>query len=192
MAKNQQARIEDHDQGESQQDLANRQTAAAAAGPPKTAVDGVADGRKSLAGAVSTLQPGRLTPAESAFNRYSVIVDHGTVRDDLERTSFWQHVTKYLRPGDEVRAKCADGSYVAYLIVSAVGPKDVKMQLLNFVPLDQIAPDAFEVPTGYAIQYGGDFAKWRVLRGNVTLKENFEHRSAAQTWLGSHLQSLGR
>ena len=138
------------------------------------------------------LQSGRVKAAEGELMRWSAQADHGVTKADLERTDFWTHNAKRFRPMDEVRVACVDGSWVAYLIVTAVGPKDVKMHVLQFVNLDPVEPGALEVPSGYSVDWGGSIAKFRVKRGIDVIREGFDQRSQAVTWLGSHLQSLAR
>jgi hypothetical protein len=177
--------LEDHDPGESQADLAVRQASAPAAVQAIAATHADAASNR-------VLQPRRLTPAETAFNRWHVVVDPDVTQADLVRPSFWAHHTQHLRRDDEVTAKAADGSFRAVLIVRAVGPKDALMHVVYFAQLEAVSPDALDVPSGYTIDWAGDIAKFRVRRGKETLREKLESRAAASTWLRSHLQSMSR
>lgn len=137
-------------------------------------------------------QQARLQPAESSYQRFALLVEAGTTRADLERTSAWEHIARFFRLGDEVRVKCEDGSFIAYLLVAAVGPKDVKMHVLDFIELTPIDPTSLDIPAGYDINWRGEIAKHSVLRGATVLKDGFESRALAQRWLTAHLQSMLR
>jgi hypothetical protein len=171
---------DDGPRSETQQELAARQASAAAIrGEPKP-----------VTVAPATLQAGRVKAAEGDYNKWSVAVDHGVTREDLHRPEFWTHNAKQFRPLDEVRVACVDGSWVAYLLVTAVGPKSVKMQVESFVNLDPVEPGALEIPNGYAVDWGGSIAKFRVKRGIDVIRDGFDQRSQAVMWLGNHLQSM--
>ena len=93
---------------------------------------------------------------------------------------------------DEIRVFCEDGSFVAYLLVQLVGTRDVKVAVLASHELDKVEPEAFDIPSGYSIDWGGALAKWRVLQDGNVLKSDFHQRSHAQRWLSSHLQAMAR
>jgi hypothetical protein len=175
--------------GETQQELAERQRAAAAkAGTPET-VKALAEVRQLAA---LSLPAGRVVLAEGAFNRWSVDVEHGVGKEDLERTSFWQHHTKILKVGDELRARCVDGSWMAYLVVIGLGPRDVKMHVREFLVLDPYDPKEFSIPSEFQIHFAGSRDKWRVMRGNEVVKPGFESQSDASRWLANYLTALRR
>jgi hypothetical protein len=175
---------DDLELGESQQELAARQAKAAG-----TTVEAQADKQKI---ANLALQSERVKPAEGKFNTWHVDADHGITKADLERTSFWVHNAKLFRPRDHVHVYCVDNSFYAWLIVTGVGPKDVKMHVRCFDNLDPIEPGSMDVPLGYSIVWRGSIAKFGVLRGTDLIREGFEHRSEASRWIGSHVQSLAR
>lgn len=175
-------RIDDDYKGETQQELAERQAkAATATGQPAPA--------KVV---LLTLQSSRVRAVDGALNSWVADCDHGVTQADLERTAFWVHNARLFRARDFIHAFCVDGSFYARLLVTAVGPKDVRVHTLEFVNLDPVAPDALEVPSGYSLSWGGSIAKWRVVRGQDVLREGFEHRSQAHNWLANHLQTLAR
>lgn len=182
---------EEHDPGETQQQLAERQAAPAEQKSAPASVQAIASTHAEAA-SNRVLQPRRVVLAESVFNNWHVIVDPGVTREDLERPSFWCHHTKMLRRRDIVHVDCADGSFDAELKVRAVGPKDVLMHVRRFDVLEVVAPNALDLPSGYAINWAGDISKWRVLRGRDLIRDGFETQGHAQSWLGTHLQSLQR
>ena len=147
---------------------------------------------------VKPLTASRLQPFETKNASYVVIALHGVTPQHLLKTSFWQHHTQQLKRGDEVRVEAEDGSFVAWLYVQAVGPKDVKMQLRQSINLDPMSPEDLAIPDGHTVVFRGLISKWSVLRkddnGKFTdvLKEGFESKSAATRWLGAHVMSLSR
>lgn len=171
--------------GETQEALAARQAKVPAS------VSAIADVMKK-ARDCPALVARRVEPAEGVVNHWYAKVDPGTTCGDLENSSFWQHYTKELRPNDEVDAKCVDGSFLAKMIVVAVGPADVKMHVWAFIELDAIDPEALAVPSGYDVKWAGDLDKFRVTRGSTVVRTGFEHRSQAMKWLGGHLQGIAR
>ncbi len=173
--------------GESFEDLNKRQ--AVAAGMPASEVVDIADAPREQ---VPDLPARRMVPAEGRFMVWDATLDHGTTREDLERTSFWKHNTTRVKPFDEIRAICEDGSFVAYLIVQAIGPKDMKVHVREFVEMDKIDPNALAIPQGYKVDWGGRIAMWRARQGSDVLKEGFQTESEARRWLGSHLQVMNR
>ena len=156
---------------------------------PSAEVEDLAQVRSSD---VSDLPPRRMVPAEGRYTVWDVTLDHGTAKDDLLRTSFWRHHTQRPRPLDEIRAVCEDGSFVAYLIIQAVGPKDIKVHIREFVDMDPVQPDALQIPEGYKVDWGGRISLWRARRGNDVLKDGFQSKSEATRWLGSHIQAMAR
>lgn len=172
--------VEDNEgPGESQEQLAQRPVQAIAATHAEAASNRV-------------LQPRRVVEAIGSYNLWYAQVDPGVTQEDLERPSFWTHHTKILRRRDEIRVDCADGSFVAYLLVRAVGPKDVLVHVREFVELESVSPDALDIPSGYSIDWAGDIEQWRILRGREPVRGQFQTKAQAQNWLAVHIQSLQR
>lgn len=173
---------DDYKPGETQQELAERQRKAAeAAGQP--AAPSVA---------VLVLQAGRVRPLEGTLNQWEADCDHGVTKEDLERTAFWVHNAKLCRPRDFIHAFCVDGSFYARLLVTAIGPKDVRCHTLEFVKLDPVDPNLLALPAGYTVGWAGTIAKWRVIRNGQVLREGFDQESMARSWLSNHITSVAR
>lgn len=169
--------------GETLQQLEMRQAAAAGSGAGLSVVKPAP---------LRTLQAGRVREAVASFNTWCVDVDHGVTPDDLKRTDFWVHNAKMFRIGDEVRVQCVDGSFVAYLLVRNVGPKDVKMLVREVHNFDAFEQNVSQVPAGYKVTWRGTIAKWGVIRGADVLKEQFDTSGDAVRWLDNHLKALER
>jgi hypothetical protein len=139
------------------------------------------------------LPTNRLRPAEVARNVWRVDVEPGTTVEDLKRRDFFGNMTRMLRRHDKIEVMSVDGSFEAELRVLAIGPKEAAVDVLFSRQRDSaLDPDALAMPAGYAIEWAGDIAKHRVLRGRDVVKEGFDTRAAAQTWLGTYLQAMNR
>jgi hypothetical protein len=176
--------LDDYEPGETQQELSQRMATAAQNVPT------VVTPR-----AFRSLAPGRLVAADIARNAWCVKVDPDTTKDELLRTSYWQHHIRDLRRDDEVIAMSADGSFRAHLLVRAVGPKDAAMVMLQYWELEVVTPDALDIPAGYRVDWANDISNWRASRlgeGNrwENLRDGFQTRALALAWLGEHVKAM--
>jgi hypothetical protein len=181
--------LEDHEPGETQAELTQRQSAAAAKSPDLPAPTPL----KPRAFRVA--QPTRLQAAEIARNQWDIALDPDVSKEDLVRSSFWQHYARELRRNDEVIARASDGSWRAQLLVRVVGPKDVLMSILTFWEFERVQPDSLDIPEGYHVEWLNEIANWRVTRKGDqgrwdVLRDGLPTRAAAQDWLTEHIKAM--
>lgn len=140
------------------------------------------------------LNPARLSLFEHTNTAYLATVETGTTEKDLLNPNFWSHIAPKLRPYDEIRVCCDDGSfYVTLLVVSCDRTwAKVKVKKDGWMNLE----DETNVPENseYEIKWGGPYLKFRVIRkkdGGV-LRDKLQTKKEASDWLEGHIGTTGK
>jgi hypothetical protein len=133
----------------------------------------------------------RVQLAEQARNTWYVNVDMDTTPEHCLDGSFWEHVAKIIKPGDNIHVLPDDMSWELVLHVAGQEPlfvHVVKKALYNLIP----ATAPVIVPSRYKIQFAGAHHKWRVLRDDSPLKDGFATADLARRYAANHQAAVER
>lgn len=136
------------------------------------------------------IHPSRFKLAEHVVNTYCITVEPGTPVDALQDPAFWSHVSKMLRPGDEIKVRTDDGAYAALLFV-----KDVAHQSALVVPLwhiDLSKVEELQAADEYEVEWAGPHHKFRVIRKSdrTVIQAGFDNKQAAIAHMAGHIRSM--
>jgi len=142
----------------------------------------------------------QLAPGKENFNqfefhalRYSALIPHGVTLEQILVPGFWAHHAKDLRPGDEIRARAEDGSWMAELYIIEASRTSVIVQVLHKHDLKRPVASKKAIDEFIAlheIRWANPTYKHRVVRlgDGAILNQGFEQKIDAETWLRKHAQ----
>jgi len=134
---------------------------------------------------------GRFQLEAEASNRWRVNVPMGTHPDELMNESYWQHIARQLRPGDEIRAMPDNMAWELTLHVIGAGKlyaHVVKKTFFDLAPLEQPIP----LPSIYRVIFQGSHHKWAVIREDKPLKDGFDTEGLARRYAQNHEAAVNR
>lgn len=138
------------------------------------------------------LNPASFISAEYECTTYVATVEQGTTLDMLLDPKFWSHVANKLRPYDEIKVRCDDGTFYGHLLVLACDRTWARVFKLTFESLtsSDISLTQAAILEDYDVKFRGP-RKWSVLRksDNAVLAEGLHAEADARTWLTTHLQN---
>jgi hypothetical protein len=132
--------------------------------------------------------------AEHRFQRFDAIVPPQTTTEQLESPDLWVNVATSMRPGDEVRVRADDDSFVALLHVTYSVGTNIRLKLIYRAAMEEVDYDAMnEITSDYEIKLRG-VKKWCVIHkttGDV-IKELIATQKEALTELDDLQKALRR
>lgn len=144
------------------------------------------------------LPPNALYPFEHVSTRHAAVVQQGVKPEDMLAPAFWAHQALKLRPYDEIRVHCEDGSWMANVVVLDCSRTWAKVIILNHYPLTtgdvsltQASEQAVqEYIAGHTITFRGQH-KWSIVRKSDknVLFEGIEMKDEALKKLELHARS---
>jgi hypothetical protein len=131
------------------------------------------------------LSPERLqiNSSTQVYNLFDAVPQVGTKLEDMLEPKYWEHVASKLRPWDHIEVRAEDGSFYAQLIVQRADRLTADVRPIQFADLNVGAPSDGDIPSGYAVDYGGPIAKWRVLTGGTVVRDGFQQKGSAIQWV---------
>jgi hypothetical protein len=139
---------------------------------------------------IKSLTPGRMRPAEASWRTYGVLVESHVPSESILEPGFWCHVAAKLRPLDRLEVMDDAGTWLAVLLVRAVGRREASVALLWSAELrPEIAPSA-QGDEAIKPRWGGFKHKWTVVQGDTMLRQGMGSREEAEIWIRSHLKAL--
>ena len=140
------------------------------------------------------LPEGRLRPVGYLHNHWDVTAERQTTIDDLLRADFWVHTARYFKPLDQITAFSEDGSWYARFIITACDRLWAKVVLLEHKDLtaaNDKLPRTQEEDYDCTWSAIGKFAIVKKDQTNVgPIKDGFQTRLEAYTWLDQHLKTI--
>ena len=146
------------------------------------------------------LAPGDFALFESVSTRYDALVAQGVTPEQLMNPAYWAHHAVRLRPMDEIRARAADGTWVASLMVldSSRTWAKVKMLKLDHLTTGDVALTEASIAErrafidGHEVKLRGPH-KWSVIRkqDRVVVQEDLNTQDAAKAWLETLATNIG-
>lgn len=139
------------------------------------------------------LSESRFELAEQMRAIFFATVPPGTTREQILQEDFWTHVGHRMLPGSRIEVVCDDGSFFAELYVRDCGRLFATVAEMRFLAFDS-ALVRQSSPSIYAVVWGGNHHKWRVMRNgeDEPIKSGFETKGAAMAWVSSQEQALRR
>ncbi len=141
------------------------------------------------------LEPALMRLAENARNVWRIDVSPTLKPEDLLEASYWSNVGFQMRHGDIVEAETEDRSWYAEYLVADAGKNWARLAIKSIVKMDAKAPGIQDrLLAGYDIQWGGNVAKWRVVRlaDKKVIQDKFESRAACEWFFTQWGQSQMR
>ena len=134
----------------------------------------------------------RFRPLEHSQAVWFVYVEEGTPYKALFQPSYWSFVQDKLQPGAMIRVFPDEGSYMADLVVRAIGVGGVKVSEYfkrEFADEGQMPASLMSL---YLVKYAGPYHKWRVERKSdgAVIQTGFENEGTANAWLATNVKSL--
>lgn len=124
-----------------------------------------------------------LKVAESRRVVFSVILDAGTELNDAMLPDYWSNAAPKLHPRALIEVEPLDGSWLALLRVTEVGPEHAKVALVWRTDFPAPAPTTDELPRGHDVAFLGPKRLWAAMRGVQILRHGFTSKSEAVAWL---------
>lgn len=146
----------------------------------------------------------RLVTAEFSRNVWFIRGDENEVAEDLLEPSYFAHVARQLKTGDQIEFLSNDVSVFATFIVTYATDTGAKLVMLSSTPLVKTATQApaqeqsnTDVRThteefpDYVIRYVNDKVKFRVVRRSdrAVVQSGFDTDELARNWLRAHLKA---
>lgn len=142
---------------------------------------------------VPGLQAIRRTLAEQRRNIWHIEVDAGIEPSEMLAPSYWAHVAREFRQADRIEAHAEDGAWFAEFLVQDAGTNWAKVACLRAVKLESINPDRRGlILPGHTVAFGGNFAKWRVVRDvdKHVLRDKLNSEGDAYAWLSNYAKTV--
>lgn len=144
----------------------------------------------------------RFVLAEHVNTTYVVTVEGGLTKAQIIHPDFWGHVAAKLRPYDEIKVRCDDGSFYAQLLVLSAERTFARVRVLAWHDLTtaDVAKTQAESaekpsvtpagPTDYEVRQRGPHLKWCVVRlsDSQVLREKEPTKRDAEKWLDDYLK----
>lgn len=141
--------------------------------------------------------PMKLTPTE-----YGTVVWHlnspaGQTIEDILKPEYWQHVTRQLRPGHEIKVSSEDRTMWAHLLVRDVGKMEAKVAVIHKVEFGskedaEIDADAGADDAEFKVKWRSPASKYGVFRASdeECMQDGFETKEAAAMWIAERAKSM--
>lgn len=138
----------------------------------------------------------RFHEAQHKQQTYFVQVPSGVKPEQLEDPAFFSTVAPMCRPSGLIFVESDDGLWLAQAYIVSVGTNFVNVRVLQVwdmseyrAPVDQAADT-----TGYRVEWGGRFHKWRVVRESdkAVVYKDGAGQADARKWLDEHAKALGK
>lgn len=152
------------------------------------------------------LSPSRFQLAEQVCNTFAVTVEPGLTPAQIMHPDFLGHIAAKLRPYDELKVRCDDGSLYARLLVLQTDRAWARTRVLEWHNLttkdvaqteaalqtkespNKPPADAADAP--YRCEYKGPHLKWVVIRNSdgAVLQDKLADKAAAHTWRDEYIK----
>jgi len=130
------------------------------------------------------------------YNQWSARVSPETTLEDLESDTYWTHVSRFLKPDDEIRILADDYSFIAKGVVTYVSGSIVKVKVFDAHELEAVDTEKNSgVPHGYHVKMRG-VKKWCLGRdlpdgeGIEWFKEEIATQTQAFRELDDHMKAM--
>ena len=147
------------------------------------------------------LSADRFKLSESVNASYTITVEAGITRAQILHPDFWGGVAMKLRPYDEIKVRCDDGTIFAELLVLEAARTFARVRALAWHDLttrdvaktqDELVESAAEVASdikAYEVKYRGPHLMWCVIRksDSAAILEKATAKDVAETWLSQYL-----
>ena len=147
------------------------------------------------------LSADRYALAEHKQRTHFVTVEHGITRAQIMHPDFWGQIARQLRPYDEIKVTCDDGTYYAMLVVLSADRTFARVHCLiweNLTTKDMAQSqgetqspevDTIDPAKNYEVKNRGPHLKWCVIRNGdgAPIREKEPTKVAAELWLREYL-----
>lgn len=134
----------------------------------------------------------RLRSAGELHNVWDETAQRGTTLEDVKDKDYWKHVARNIKPHDEIIVISEDGAWRAHLFVNNADVVWAVVTVLDYKDLaNQERPQTQEEEYDITWTSFGKFAITK--KGNEhlgPLKDGFQTKVEAYTWLDGHLKTI--
>lgn len=136
--------------------------------------------------ALQPLTEARFGLEVEASNRWRATIPMGVDPEKiLKDESYWRHIARYLRPGDEIVCMPDDMAWKLIVHVHGSGRLYAHVSKEEFYELTSLEAEV-KVPSIYEVKFAGTHHKWAVLRKGKHLKDGFETEAIARRYAQNH------
>lgn len=134
-----------------------------------------------------SINPTRMRLAEYDRQDWVCNAELGTTVEDILKVEFWTHMAALMKPYDHIEVRIDDGSWVAFLIVTACDRNWAKVQLLS---KHQLVADVTQPVSSikHRVDHKGPQLKWCVIRvaDGERVQSEMASKEAASEWLRNY------
>lgn len=137
----------------------------------------------------------RFQGAEYTNNTWHLRFEQGVTREDILHQEYWSHVSAKMRPYDEIKARCDDGTVYARFLVLDCGRSWAKVHILEWHSLTSADVAQSQTNSGeltdYVIEWKGGSRKFVISRksdGAVISEGEHGRKEAAELWLSAFIR----
>jgi hypothetical protein len=134
----------------------------------------------------------RFKPAEFVRASWHATPSADDTPETVMEPKWWVHVGRQMKSGDRIEILPETHAWYAEAVVIDSG--DTWGAKIAFVlgPVALVNEAVIEQSPGFEVKWGGPNARFRVVRESdkTVLKENFQTREEAESWVKSHRKAL--
>jgi hypothetical protein len=139
---------------------------------------------------VGMIVPNRVQMAEGGRNVWLATAPNAEHPEDFLEPAYWGHVSKSMKPYDQVEVRTDDGTFWGLYIVLASDRTWAKLHPIHEVRLPSAQIE--QVDPAYRIEWKGPHFKYSVIRvsDNSVVHEGEQERLGATRWLDGYLRTI--
>ena len=130
---------------------------------------------------VEPMRPARLYQNDFAFTTWRVNAFPGTTAEMIENETYWTHVARKFRRGDEISVVTDDFTHFWRCVVVAAGEKFADVQILDEHELKTRDGQIQDLP--YKAEWGSPSVLYRVMRGKEVMIDKLDSMDEARMWI---------
>ena len=141
---------------------------------------------------VNPIKPGDVKLLDQMHQNWACFAPAHYDQEMLENPKFWTFMAPKFKDMDSIRITAEDGSYIALGYIRRSQTMEVKVQIVDIIPMqEQMIARELEI-NGYLIKHFGSVRKFCVINKETTqvLKENFQTQLQAMKYVSDHIQVL--
>lgn len=130
--------------------------------------------------------------AEHRFRTFEAIVPGTTTNEQLVESETWSHIAGQLQPGDEIRVRAEDDSFVARLYVTYRQGTDTRVFVIYRAQLEVVDPNIIlDENAPYFVKLRG-IKKWCLVKRDTgeVVKEMIPTQKQAHQELDDYVRAL--
>ncbi len=135
-------------------------------------------------------------PSHIATREHSITIFHhtpefGAKPSDVEKPEYWVHVSKTLKPGDEIIVVAADQAWRSKLLVREASLGGVWTHTISSITFATTKAPKVDEESGFKVIWRGPTSKYAAVSADGTvIKDKFLDKESAQLWIANHIKAI--